>query len=79
VEAAATRARARLDAYVNSYYRTLENARDGNRSAAGLDAAESFSNLLEFVFAAERRVRPYNKYLEWELGTHPRPGLVGRS
>jgi hypothetical protein len=55
-----------LGAYVNSTYRSL---RYGTR----LDAAESVSPLLHAVFALESRVRPFNKYLEWELRHHPLP------
>ena len=36
-----------------------------------LDAAESVAWLLDVVFALAGRVRPYNKYLAWELRTHP--------
>ena len=65
------RAGAALDAYLNSYHRALKNGRDGNHVAASLDAAEAVPSLLQFVFTAERRVRPYNKFLAWELTTHP--------
>ncbi len=68
---ASHRAWAALDAYLNSYYRALMNRRDGNQVAASLDAAEAVPSLLQFVFTAERRVRPYNKFLAWELTTHP--------
>lgn len=70
-DVAAVRAAAQLDAYINSTYRAVKNARNGQRDAAALDAAESVSHLLDFAFTAERRVRPYNKYLAWELGIHP--------
>jgi hypothetical protein len=53
-----------LDAYVNQTYRSL---RYGTR----LDAVESFPYALRTIFALENRVRPYNKYLEWELRHHP--------
>lgn len=68
---AAARASGLLDAYVNSYYRSLKNQRDGNADAARLDAVESVPLLLSFVFTAERRARPYNKFLAWELKVHP--------
>jgi hypothetical protein len=63
-----------LDAYANSLYRSVKNARDGNPLAAHLDAADSMSFLLELLFALDRRPRPYNKYLEWELERFPLPG-----
>ena len=64
----------RLDGYVNYAYRSLKNDRDGRRVEARLDAAESIPWLLDTVFALHRRVRPYMKYLPWELRTHPLPG-----
>jgi hypothetical protein len=62
---------AALDAYVNSYYRSLKNDRLGLELASRLDAAESVPWWLEFVFTAYGRVRPYNKWLRWELEGHP--------
>jgi hypothetical protein len=62
-----------LDAYVNSYYRSAKNARLGLELAALLDAQESVSQFLQFAFAVHGRVRPYNKWLEWELAAHPLP------
>lgn len=62
-----------LDAYINSYYRSAKNARSGLELAALLDAQESIPNYLDFVFAVHGRVRPYNKWLEWELREHPLP------
>lgn len=63
-----------LDAYANSLYRSVKNARDGNRLAAHLDAADSVGFLLELLFALDCRPRPYNKYLAWELERFPLPG-----
>jgi hypothetical protein len=60
-----------IDAFVNSTYRSLHNRGRGLERAARLDAAESIPYLLSAVFALERRVRPWNKYLEWELREHP--------
>lgn len=60
-----------LDAYVNSYYRSAKNARVGLELASLLDAQESVRWWLEFVFAVHGRLRPYNKWLEWELREHP--------
>ncbi|MEV8431402.1 hypothetical protein [Streptomyces chartreusis] len=63
-----------LDAYANSLYRSIKNDRDGHTLAARLDAADSIGSLLELLFALDRRPRPYNKYLTWELARHPLPG-----
>ncbi|MFD4263181.1 hypothetical protein ACFWR9_37635 [Streptomyces sp. NPDC058534] len=67
-------AAARLDAYANSLYRSVKNARDGHPLAARLDAGDSAGFLLELLFALDRRPRPYNKYLAWELERFPLPG-----
>ena len=61
----------RLDGYVNFAYRSLKNARDGRPLEARLDAAESVPWLLDVVFTLAGRLRPYNKYLPWELREHP--------
>ncbi|MFI0243150.1 hypothetical protein [Streptomyces sp. NPDC016845] len=63
-----------LDAYANSLYRSVKNDRDGHTLAARLDAADSIRALLDLLFALNRRPRPYNKYLEWELARFPLPG-----
>jgi hypothetical protein len=63
-----------LDAYANSLYRSIKNHRDGHFLAARLDAADSIRFLLELLFTLDRRPRPYNKYLEWELARYPLPG-----
>lgn len=60
-----------LGAYLNSTYRSLRNASVGLLRAARLDAAESIPPLLIVIFGLEGRVRPFNKYLEWELRHHP--------
>lgn len=64
-------ARFGLDAYINSCFRSLKNADRGKIAPARLDAAESLPYLLEFLFAVERRVRPFNAHLRWELETKP--------
>jgi Nucleotidyltransferase domain len=56
-----------LDGYINQTYRSL---RYGTR----LDAVEAIPYALRTIFALENRVRPYNKYLEWELRHHPLDG-----
>ena len=60
-----------LDDFVNYVYRARKSARASNRRAARLDAAESVGPFLEFLFAVHGRVRPFNKWLEWELEHHP--------
>lgn len=61
----------RLDGYLNFAYRALKNQRDGRLLEARLDAGESVSWLLHVMFTLAGRLRPYNKYLPWELRTHP--------
>jgi Polymerase beta, Nucleotidyltransferase len=56
-----------LDGYINQTYRSL---RYGTR----LDAVEAVPHALRTIFALADRVRPYNKYLEWELRHHPLEG-----
>lgn len=60
-----------LGCYINSYHRTIKNHRDGNFDASQFDAAESIPLLLTALFALEGRMRPYNKFLEWELRNYP--------
>jgi len=64
----------RLDGWLNFAYRALKGDRDGRPLETRLDAAESVPWLLDVVFAMAGRVRPYNKYLPWELRTHPLDG-----
>lgn len=61
----------RLDGYINFAFRSLKADRDGRPLERRLDAAESVTWWLDTVFALVGRVRPYNKYLPWELRTHP--------
>ncbi|MDC0766698.1 hypothetical protein [Streptomyces sp. HD] len=68
-----------LDAYANSLYRSVKNDRDGEPLAARLDATDSVGHLLELLFALDRRPRPYNKYLRWELVRHPLPDWDGKA
>ena len=56
-----------LDGYINQSYRSL-------RYRTRLDAVEALPYALRTIFALENRVRPYNKYLEWELRHHPLEG-----
>lgn len=62
----------RLDGWLNLAYRAL-NDRDGRPLECRLDAAESLPWLLDVIFSLAGRVRPYNKYLPWELRHHPLP------
>jgi hypothetical protein len=64
-------ARESLSAYTNSLYRSLRDAELGLDVAARLDATDAVSALLTALFAFEQRVRPFNKYLRWELQTFP--------
>lgn len=64
----------RLDGWLNYAYRALKNDRDGRLLERRLDAAESMPWLLDVVFTLAGRVRPYHKYLPWELRQHPLPG-----
>lgn len=61
----------RLDGWLNYAYRALKSDRDGRRLERRLDAAESMPWLLDVIFTLEGRVRPYHKYLPWELREHP--------
>lgn len=60
-----------LDGWINYAYRSLKSHRDGRAFEAHMDAVESLPWLLDVVFTLAGRVRPYNKYLAWELRTHP--------
>jgi predicted nucleotidyltransferase len=66
-------ARESLDAYLNSIYRAAKSHRDGRADLARLDEIEAPAWFLEALFALFGRVRPYNKYLRWELETYPLP------
>lgn len=60
-----------LGGYLNSLHRSLKNLRDGNMLAGYLDAIETIPKIITFIFAIEERVRPFNKFLVWELESHP--------
>jgi hypothetical protein len=66
----------RLDDYVNSFYRAAKNGRDALEEEASLDAAESIPPLLDFLFAVHDRVRPFNRFLRYELERRPLPDLA---
>jgi len=61
----------RLDGWLNFAYRSLKSERDGRPLESRLDAVESVPWLIDVVFTLAGRVRPYNKYLPWELREHP--------
>ncbi|GAA4202705.1 hypothetical protein [Actinocatenispora rupis] len=63
-----------LDGWLNFAYRSLKSHRDGRPFEATLDAVESLPWVLPVVFALHHRVRPYNKYLRWELARRPLDG-----
>jgi hypothetical protein len=71
---ARTLAAAALDDYVNSYYRSARNYQNDLPFEARLDAAESVGPLLTTLFAVHHRVRPFNKFLGWELRLEPLGG-----
>lgn len=61
---------------INQTYRCAKCLRDGNRFGARLEAAEAIQPLLDAVFALDGgRVRPYAKYLAFELETRPPASL----
>jgi hypothetical protein len=60
-----------LDGYINQVFRSLKCFRDGRAIGARLEAADSVRPLLDVVFGLHGRMRPYYKYLEWELKTFP--------
>jgi len=63
-----------LDTYINSYYRSARNLASNLRLAAHLDTTESIPPLLTALFALHGRVRPFNKFLRWELENFPLDG-----
>jgi predicted nucleotidyltransferase len=67
-----------LDDYINSLYRSLRNLEGGRSLEGRLDAIESIGPLLTSAFALEGRVRPFNKWLPFELAAEPlvKPDLV---
>jgi hypothetical protein len=61
-----------LDYLINQLYRALKCLRDGDAPASRLEAAEAVKPYLDAVFALHGgRLRPYYKYLAWELETYP--------
>ena len=62
---------AKIDAYVNFFYRSLKCIRDGYLLGARLEANISMGILIDLLFAFHDRPGPYGKYLEWELEAFP--------
>jgi hypothetical protein len=60
-----------LDGAINSTYRALRNLESGRSLGGRMDALESLGPLLTAVFALEGRVRPFNKWLVFELAEEP--------
>lgn len=65
-----------LDAYINATYRSLRYRMVGAGAGVRLDAAAAVPPLLDFLFAVQGRVRPFNKYLEGELKRMPLQGIT---
>jgi hypothetical protein len=71
---------ASLDYLINQLYRGLKCLRDGDPAASRLEAAEGVKPFLDAVFALhDGRLRPYYKYLAWELGAYPLEKLAFKS
>ena len=63
---------AKLDHALNQLYRAMKCRRDGDPAASQLEAAEGVTPFIDALFAVHgRRLRPYYKYLTWELTEHP--------
>ena len=60
-----------LDNYINLVYRSAKQLRDGDAFTSHIDATESLPPLMAALYALEGRLRPYNKYFEWELHNYP--------
>jgi hypothetical protein len=60
-----------LDDYINTLYRSLKNLEAGRDLEGRLDAADSIPPFLSTAFALEGRVRPFNKWLRYDLGRQP--------
>lgn len=71
-EAVAGFIHASLDHAINQAYRALKCRRDGDPLASRLEAVGGINPWLDAVFALHGgRLRPYFKYLAWELETYP--------
>lgn len=61
--------------YLTHSYRLVRGTMDNHKVGTMLDSADVISHLLWTYFALHDRVRPYNKYLEWELDNFPIKGM----
>ncbi|XVU30300.1 nucleotidyltransferase domain-containing protein [Actinoplanes sp. CA-054009] len=66
-------AREQLGGYVGFVRRAAKNRRDGRAEVARLEELEAAGWFLGALFALFGRVRPYHRYLRWELDHHPLP------
>ena len=68
-----------LGAAINSIFRALRNQEAERRLEGRLDGLEAIAPMLTAAFALEGRVRPFNKWLRYELATEPlrMPELAG--
>jgi len=61
-----------LDTYINQFYRSLKCFRDEHGLGARLEANVGIECLFNVLFALhDRRLKPFYKYLKWELKNHP--------
>ena len=60
-----------LDAYLNAVYRSFKRLSQGDSLGAKLEAAQSVTPLLTFLFGLEGRHAPFTGYLERELNAYP--------
>jgi hypothetical protein len=60
-----------LDHYINQVYRSIKTHRDGDMLASRLEGNEAIQPMLNAVFALHGRLKPYYKYLNWELKHYP--------
>jgi hypothetical protein len=71
-DAAADFIEASLDHALNQAFRGLKCLREGDAVASQLEAVEGINPLLDAMFALHGgRLRPYFKYLRWELDAFP--------
>jgi hypothetical protein len=61
-----------LDAYINYTYRSLKCLREGHFLGARLEATIEIGFFFDLIFALHNgRLKPFYKYLEWEMATYP--------
>ncbi len=59
------------DHFINQFYRAWKCQHRQESGAAKLELAEGVSPLLDVMFGLHGRLRPFYKYLEWELLNYP--------